>query len=39
VSPWSVTTVKDSMISKQPAEATEKTVDDTRNELNQYLQT
>lgn len=39
VSPWSVTTLKDSMISKQPAEATDKTVDETRNELNQYLQT
>jgi mRNA-degrading endonuclease toxin of MazEF toxin-antitoxin module len=37
ISPWSVTTIKDSMISQKPAEATEKAVDDTRNELNRYL--
>ncbi|SEH40113.1 hypothetical protein SAMN05192561_101592 [Halopenitus malekzadehii] len=39
VSPWSVTTLKDQMISKQPAQATDKTVDDTRRELNTYLTT
>lgn len=39
VSPWSVLTLKDWMITKQPAEATDATVDKVRQELNGYLQT
>lgn len=39
VSPWSVTTLKGTMISKKPAQATDKTVSDTRRELNKYLKT
>lgn len=39
ISPWSVVTLKDWMITKQPAKATETTVDDVRQELNVYLQT
>jgi len=39
VSPWSVLTLKDWMITKQPAEATDTTVDDVRQELNVYLRT
>lgn len=37
VSPWSVLTLKDWMITKQPAEATGATVDEVRGELNTYL--
>jgi len=39
VSPWSVLTLKDWMIRKQPAEATDATVDEVRQELDTYLQT
>ena len=39
VSPWSVLTLKDWMITKQPAEATDATVDEVRQELDTYLQT
>ena len=39
VSPWSVLTLKEWMISKQPAEATDATVDEVRQELEIYLQT
>lgn len=39
VSPWSVLTLKDWMITKQPAEATVATVDAVRQELVAYLQT
>lgn len=39
VSPWSVLTLKNWMITKQPAEATETTVDEVRRELDTYLQT
>jgi mRNA-degrading endonuclease toxin of MazEF toxin-antitoxin module len=39
VSPWSVLTLKDWMITKQPAEATDATVDEVRQELDAYLQT
>lgn len=39
VSPWSALTLKDWMITKQPAEATDATVDEVRQELNVYLQT
>jgi mRNA-degrading endonuclease toxin of MazEF toxin-antitoxin module len=39
VSPWSVLTLKDWMITKQPAEATGATVDEVRQGLNVYLQT
>lgn len=39
VSPWSVLTLKDWMITKQPAEATDATVDKVQQELNGYLQT
>ncbi|WP_311171299.1 type II toxin-antitoxin system PemK/MazF family toxin [Halobellus ordinarius] len=39
VSPWSVTTLKETMVSQQPAEATEQTVDTARQELNDYLRT
>lgn len=39
VSPWSVLTLKDWMITKQPAEATVETADTVRRELTVYLQT
>jgi mRNA-degrading endonuclease toxin of MazEF toxin-antitoxin module len=39
VSPWSVLTLKDWMITKQPAEATDATVDGVRQELDTYLET
>lgn len=39
VSPWSVLTLEDWMITKQPAEATTSTVDEVRRELDTYLQT
>ena len=39
VSPWSVLTLKDWMITKQPAEATDATVDDVQQEMETYLQT
>jgi mRNA interferase MazF len=39
VSPWSVLTLKDWMITKQPAEVTDATVDEVRQELDVYLQT
>ncbi|QGX94839.1 hypothetical protein EI982_08565 [Haloplanus rallus] len=39
VSPWSVLTLKHWMITKQPAEATDATVDEVRQELDTYLQT
>ena len=39
VSPWSVFTLKDWMITKQPAQASAKTVDEVRQELDGYLQT
>ena len=39
VSPWSVLTLKDWMITKQPAKATNATVDDVRQEMETYLQT
>lgn len=39
VSPWSVLTLKDWMITKQPAAVTEITVDQVRQELNVFLQT
>ncbi|WP_135362697.1 type II toxin-antitoxin system PemK/MazF family toxin [Halosimplex halophilum] len=39
VSPWSVVTLKDWMVDKQPAEATDATVDEVRRELNTYLHT
>lgn len=39
VSPWTVVTLKDWMITQQPAKATTATVDDVRQELNVYLQT
>lgn len=39
VSPWSVLTLTDWMITKQPAEATDATVDEVRQELDTYLQT
>ncbi len=39
VSPWSVLMLKDWMITKQPAEATDDTVDVVRQELETYLQT
>ncbi|MCY4732721.1 hypothetical protein KY092_19480 [Natronomonas gomsonensis] len=39
VSPWSVLTLNDWMITKQPAEATDATVDEVRQELDTYLQT
>lgn len=39
VSPWSVLTLKDWMITKQPAEATDAIVDEVRQELDTYLQT
>jgi mRNA-degrading endonuclease toxin of MazEF toxin-antitoxin module len=38
VSPWSILTLKDWMITKQPAEATDETVEQTRKQLNTYLQ-
>jgi len=39
VSPWAVLTLKDWMITKQPAEATDATVDAVRQKLETYLQT
>ena len=39
VSPWSVLTLKHWMITKQPAQATDGTVDEVRRELNSYLRT
>ncbi|WP_436906538.1 type II toxin-antitoxin system PemK/MazF family toxin [Halosimplex marinum] len=39
VSPWSVVTLKDWMVDKQPAEATDAAVDEVRRELNAYLRT
>ena len=39
VSPWSVLTLKDWMITKQPAKTTNATVDDVRQEMETYLQT
>jgi mRNA-degrading endonuclease toxin of MazEF toxin-antitoxin module len=39
VSPWSVVTLKDWTVDKQPAEATDATVDEVRRELNSYLRT
>ena len=39
VFPWSVLTLKDWMITKQPAKATNATVDDVRQEMETYLQT
>ena len=39
VSPWSVLTLKDWMIRKQPAEVTDATVDEVAQELYAYLQT
>jgi len=39
VSPWSMLTLKDWMITKQPAAVTDTTVDEVRQALNQYLQT
>jgi mRNA-degrading endonuclease toxin of MazEF toxin-antitoxin module len=39
VSPWSVLTLKDWMITTQPAKATDATVDTVRQELETYLQT
>lgn len=38
VSPWSVLTLKDWMITKQPAKATDAAVDKIRQELDTYLQ-
>jgi len=39
VSPWSIITLKDWMITKQPAETTDATVDEVRLELETYLRT
>jgi len=39
VSPWSVLTLKDRMITKQPAAVTVATVDEVPRELNGYLRT
>ena len=39
VSPWSVLTLEDWMITTQPAKATDATVDTVRKELETYLQT
>ena len=39
VSPWSVLTLKDWMITKQPAETTDAAVDVVQQELETYLQT
>ena len=39
VSPWSVLTLKDWMITTQPAKATDATVDTVRQELETYLHT
>lgn len=39
VSPWTVVTLKDWMITKQPAAVTDETVNEVRHELNQYLGT
>lgn len=39
VSPWSMLTLKEWMITKQPASATAKTVDEVRDAVTRYLQT
>jgi len=39
VSPWSILTLKDWMITKQPGEATDATVGEVRQELDTYLRT
>ena len=39
VSPWSVLTLKDWMITKQPAKTTDATVDEVRREMEGYIQT
>ncbi|MFD1632421.1 type II toxin-antitoxin system PemK/MazF family toxin [Haloplanus ruber] len=39
VSPWSILTLKEWMITKQPAQATDATVDAVRQALDTYLQT
>jgi mRNA-degrading endonuclease toxin of MazEF toxin-antitoxin module len=39
VSPWSILTLKHWMITKQPAEVTDATVDEARQEVDAYLQT
>jgi mRNA-degrading endonuclease toxin of MazEF toxin-antitoxin module len=39
VSPWSILTLKEWMITKQPAEVTDATVSEVREALNGYLQT
>ena len=39
VSPWSVLTLKDRMITKQPARTTDATVDDVRRAMETYLRT
>jgi mRNA-degrading endonuclease toxin of MazEF toxin-antitoxin module len=39
VSPWSILTLKDWMITKQPAEATDATINEVRLELETYIQT
>lgn len=39
VSPWSVLTLKDWMITKQPAKATDATVDNVHQEMEAYLRT
>jgi PemK-like protein. len=39
VSPWSILTLKDCMITKQPAEVTDETVSEVQQELNSYLKT
>jgi mRNA interferase MazF len=39
VSPWTIVTLKDWMITKQPAATTIDTVDDVRHELQRYLRT
>ncbi len=39
VSPWSVLTLKDWMVTKQPAKATDATVDEVRREMETYIQT
>lgn len=39
LSPWSILTLKDWMITKQPATVTDTTVDEVRQALNRYLQT
>ncbi|AUX09402.1 PemK family protein [Halalkaliarchaeum desulfuricum] len=39
VSPWSILTLKDWMITHQPAKATDATVDEVRQEIETYIQT